>query len=761
MQEEGRPSSSSFVEQMWESADVCLAVLDLDLRVIRVNALMAELAGGPRASLIGRRLDQLLPALAPIAGALGHAVLETGHAAPPIEIPIESSAPADAGPWFATSWPLFEGERVAGVGVRIHRAARNDLEAALRKSEARFRAICEASPIGIFLTSKTGAGVYTNATNLAQMGCTLEETHGDGWQRAIHPDDRERVRAAYLAMMQRAGAVYEGVNRYLHRDGREVLVDVRARGIYEGDEVIGYVGMAVDITERAAVDAAHRESELRFRQLAENIRSVFWLAAPDRSELYYVSPAYEEVWGRPVAEAMASPDAIVRGVHPDDRERVRARIARGDGRGHMEYRVVRPGGSIAWIAERWFPVPDESGRVVRVAGIANDVTRQKALETELLQAQKLDSLGRLAGGIAHDFNNLLTVILNQGIMAERALDGGEAPREELALIQDAAKQATDVTRQLLAFARRQPFNPTLLDPNELTEGVARLMRRILGESVELVLDLEPEVGVVRADRVQLEQLLMNLALNARDAMRDGGKLVIRTRNDPVSARSTDARVPAGAWVTIAVEDTGHGIDEADRAHIFDPFFSTKPHSEGTGLGLAICYAIVKQHGGHVVVDSAVGMGTTFELYFPRVDGLAEKIEAPAEAPVARGAESILVVEDEPSVRAIAVTTLTEHGFRVLQAASGADALRLLEIDAGVDLVLTDVVMPDLGGAELGRILRDRHPALPVLYMSGYPDGAELRGGDGAALPFLEKPFVPSTLLRRIRDVLDARVRRPS
>jgi signal transduction histidine kinase len=454
---------------------------------------------------------------------------------------------------------------------------------------------------------------------------------------------------------------------------------------------------------------------------------------------------------------MARRGAFAETVHPDDRERVQARmkvpVLDCD---EYEYRIVRPDGSIAWIVDRRFPVRDENGATVRVAGIATDVTTQRTLEAQLLQAHKLDCIGRLAGGVAHDFHHLLTVIHNQGNMARRACDAGRAPREELALIHDAATQAAEVTRQLLAFARRQPFNPALLDPNELAERIARFLTRLVGERVELTLALEPDIGIVRADRAQLEQVIVNLALNARDAMPDGGKLSIRTRNVHVGADSADAGVPAGAWVSLAVEDNGRGISDADRAHIFEPFFSTKSPAEGTGLGLASCYGIVKQHGGHVLVHSELGRGTTLELYFPRVDGAPSSRVATSDDQVApRGTETILVVEDEPGVRATTVRTLREHGFVVLEATDGADALGVLEHhDFRVDLVLTDVMMPRLGGAELGSLLRVRRPALRVLYMSGYPHGSDLHGPDANPLPFLAKPYEPTTLLRSVRNVLD-------
>jgi two-component system cell cycle sensor histidine kinase/response regulator CckA len=750
----------SILTTLFDASDVGLAIYDRELRFVMVNALLARLNGVPQSEHIGRTIREVLPRLANAIEPILQHVLATGELR---TAEIETDAPdhqGDTRSWFASFWALREGDEIVGVGVRVaDQTARVAAERALRKSEAQFRAICDTSPIGIFLADPSGSTLYTNPANARQMGISPEQARGHGWEKSIHPDDLPKVREGFFAATK-DGRGYSGFQRYVQPNGHVVMAYVTATAVRESGEVIGYVGIAEDVSERMLREAALRESELRFRQLAENIQSVFWLAAADRSAIYYVSPAFAQIWGLPAEVIIADPRRWLETVHPEDRQRTLAIVsAPTNAPVEHEYRVIRPDGSIVWISDRYFPVRDESGATVRLAGIASDVTHQKTLEAQVLQAQKLDSIGRLAGGIAHDFNNMLTVIVNQAIMAQRTCDAGSPPREELAHISEAATQATEVTRQLLAFARRQAFVPSLLDPNDFIRAVSAFLGRLIGEQLELVVELAPDVGIMRGDRAQLEQVLVNLALNARDAMPDGGALTVRTANAQIESTSDAVPVPAGAWVIISVEDKGCGISEAVRSHIFEPFFSTKPHGEGTGLGLSVCYGIIKQHGGHVVVASALGEGTTFSLYFPRVDGTA--VDTTSSTPPAQtqtmpgGTETILVVEDDAQVRRIAVATLSAHGYTVLAATDGVDALRVLEAKSdAIDLVLSDIVMPNMDGAELGAIVRKRYPRLAVLYTSGYPSDSELVGPDGRAQKFVAKPYVPATLLNGVRNALD-------
>ena len=371
----------------------------------------------------------------------------------------------------------------------------------------------------------------------------------------------------------------------------------------------------------------------------------------------------------------------------------------------------------------------------------------------------MDAVGRLAGGVAHDFNNLLTVIGAHSSFLLDALAPHDPRREDVEAIQGAATRAGALTRQLLAFSRKQILRPAVLELNDTVRGVQKMLARLIGEHIRVKTALSEPLGHVLADAGQLEQVLINLAVNARDAMPAGGTITMETRNVAVRGELDPARpMPAGEYVCLAVRDTGSGMDEATRGQLFEPFFTTKETGKGTGLGLATVYGIVKQSAGYIWVQTELGQGTTFEMYFPRV----QPEDAPAqlrvaEAAVARGKETVLIVEDEPAVRLIARRVLHRQGYNVLEARSGEEARSIaLVYDAPIHLVLTDAVMPGIGGAEVVRQLREKRPAIRAIYMSGYTDDEVVRRGIVAAdVPFLQKPFALDDLSRLVREVLDS------
>ena len=413
------------------------------------------------------------------------------------------------------------------------------------------------------------------------------------------------------------------------------------------------------------------------------------------------------------------------------------------------------------------PILDATGVVVGASKTARDLTTQRKAaealrrtEEQLRQAQKMEAVGRLAGGIAHDFNNVLSVILSYSTILITDLRPNDPVAEDIDEIRKAAVRAADLTRQLLMFSRQQVIEPKVLDLNELLPGMDKMLRRILGEDIDLVSTLAPRLGRIRADPSNVEQVIMNLVVNARDAMPTGGHLTIETGNVDLDADYAREHVGCtpGPHVMLAVTDTGIGMDQETQTLIFDPFFTTKGPGVGTGLGLSIVYGIAKQSGGTVWVYSEPGKGTTFKVYFPRVE--AATSEAPMASPLPvtlRGSETILLVEDQEQVRAVAYGILVRSGYRVIVAPNAGEALLQAETHAGtIDLLLTDVVMPQMSGAELAKRIAPARPEMKVLCMSGYTDDSIVRHGVlESGIAFLQKPFTPESLTRKVRETLDA------
>jgi PAS domain S-box-containing protein len=400
------------------------------------------------------------------------------------------------------------------------------------------------------------------------------------------------------------------------------------------------------------------------------------------------------------------------------------------------------------------------GHVDYYETFVHDLTEQRRLQTQLAQSQKMEAVGRLAGGIAHDFNNLLTVITTSCDLLLEDLAAGDTRREDVEQVRKAADGATALTRQLLAFSRQQVLAPRVVDLGDVVHGVEKMLRRVIGEDIDLVTLLDDEAGAVKADVGQIEQVLMNLAVNARDAMPTGGKLSIETGNiehDPDYAREQEAAA-VSRFVMLAVSDTGIGMDEATKARIFEPFFTTKEPGKGTGLGLATVYGIVKQSGGFIWVYSEPGLGTTFKIYLPRVDAAAVSgVSAPALIASLRGTETVLLVEDAAAVRAVTHQALARQGYTVLDAPNGAEALRIAaDHPDPIHLLLTDVVMPGLSGRQLADELTRLRPDTKVLFTSGYTDDAVVRHGVlESGIAYLQKPFTVDGLARKVREVLDA------
>ncbi len=517
--------------------------------------------------------------------------------------------------------------------------------------------------------------------------------------------------------------------------------------------------------ERLVVErtAELRESEERFRQLAEHSSEGFWFTQLNPVRILYVSPAVEKVWGLPAENFYQDESIWFKAIHPEDQPRVHAawEACAGGQSPHYEeeYRVIQPDGSVRWVLDSGTPIRNEAGEIVRLSGLARDVTERRQLEAQFLQAQKMESVGRLAGGIAHDFNNLLTVIINTAELAAMELREGDLLREELATIRDAGARAAALTKQLLAFSRTQVLEPANVNLNTVVVNTEALLRRVIGEDIDLSISLAKDLASVKVDPGQIEQVILNLAINSRDAMPNGGKLTFETRNvtlDEAYAK-IHAAVQPGPYVMLAISDTGIGMDEATQRKMFEPFFTTKGPGKGTGLGLATAYGIITQSGGNISVHSEVGQGTTMTIYLPRIEGVARARPAAQTKTAARGIETILVVEDEPAIRRMVQRVLAVAGYTVLTAASGEEALRLFERQNGpIHLMMTDLVMPGMSGQELSKRIAVSHPETKILYTSGYTDDAAMnRGTRGESVHFIGKPYAMTALTGKVRAVLDS------
>lgn len=821
----------------------------------------------------------------------------------------------------------------AAIAARRADAVEKQAERALRAAEERFRILVETVD-GIFWEAdpKTFRFTYVSPRAERVLGFPTEKWLKEPtfWVDHIHPDDRQEAVTFCVAATQQ-GRPHQLEYRMVAADGRVVWLRDFVTVVVERGEPRTLRGVMVDVTAQHEAEERLRESEVRFREIANAIQEVFWATDPGRSRILYVSPAYEAIWGRPCEELYREPYAWTEAIHPEDRERVLEAVrAKQAIEAYDEvYRIVRPDGSLRWIRDRAFPVRNAAGQVVRIAGIAEDVTalrraeeelrdrvvRETALaelgrlalvieeqslffdrvaaliartvgadlvailalssdgrtvrpigttgfppdsprpavgvtaesqaayvlaaggpvviedlaserrfrpapplveagarsgvstpipsaagaigilgaysralrsftrgdleflrgaaqllglvlarhraeeaarqkEAELWHAQKMEAIGRLAGGVAHDFNNLLTGIRGFAELMLLHLREGDPLQRHAEEIKKAAVRAASLTRKLLAFSRKEQVMPCVLDLNALLVDLEAMLRRVIGEDIDLSTHLEPGLLRVLADSGQIEQVVMNLAVNARDAMPSGGRLTIETRNVRVGDAELAGR--PGPHVLLSVADTGSGMDKETLARLFEPFFTTKPAGRGTGLGLSTVFGIVEQSGGFIRVESEKGQGATFRIYLPGVEA-AEKEETPAASPdpLPGGRETILVTEDDPVVREFVVSVLRSKGYRVLEAGLPHEAVLICERHPGpIHLLLSDVVMPDMSGPDLHEAVSSLRPGLPALFISGYTGQAmpeRIANPRGARV--IEKPFTLQVLLRAVRAAL--------
>jgi two-component system, cell cycle sensor histidine kinase and response regulator CckA len=638
---------------------------------------------------------------------------------------------------------------------------RKRTEAAVRASEARFRAVVESDMLATFFWREDGGVSEANDAFLAIVGYTKDDVQAGrvSWAAMTPPECHARDQDA-LAEVVRTGRCVPYEKEYLRKDGRRVPILLGAASLAGG----GGVAFAIDLTERKRLEQQYRAAEQRLHHVVASSPVVLFTLAIEADHVRGIDWIGENLFDvlghRP--ETALDPDWWRTNIHPDDRARVIAQTDAElfrDGRTSHEYRFRHGDGGYRWTRGELRLICDPAGRPLEVVGSWSDITEHKNLEEQFRQAQKMEAFGQLAGGVAHDFNNQLTIIngYSEILLGSMILD--DPSHELLNEIHKAGQRSAGLTRQLLAFSRKQVLTLKVLDLNVLVADMTSMLRRVIGEDVTLSYAPATDLWPVKADLGQMEQILMNLAVNARDAMPTGGKLTIETGNvnldESYAATHPDAR--PGPHILLAVSDTGCGMTAAVRAKIFEPFFTTKEVGKGTGLGLATVYGIVKQSGGHIGVYSEIGLGTAFKVYLPRVDpviGIGKGLSRITIPP--RGTETVLLVEDEAAVRALSRRVLEHAGYKVLEAADGAEALQVAAEHAGtIHLLLTDVVMPGLGGQAVAEQLAEQRPGLRSLFISGYTDDAVVRHGIlHDRVNFLQKPFSPAALAIKVREVLD-------
>ncbi|HEX6432938.1 MAG TPA: PAS domain S-box protein [Gemmatimonadales bacterium] len=645
------------------------------------------------------------------------------------------------------------------------RAEKIHAQSALAASERRFRSLVQNSSDLVTIVAPDGSILYASDSAERIVGYSPSELVGTSLLQYLDRDDVEPVQGLLQNGDGKPAADVAGPTEFRLRraDGTPVWLEAVGTNLLTDSTIRGIVLNARDVSERKRADRALRESEERYRDLFDNASDLVCMAAPDGT-LLYVNQAWQD--GTGYTEDEIGRMRLLDIVHPDSRShysQVLERVLGGERLDHVELILV-PKSEPPITVEGNLSCTFKEGEPSVIRGIYRDITERKRVEEHLRRAERMQAAGKLAGGVAHEVNNMMTGVIGFSEFLLRSLEPDDPRRADVEEVIRAGTRAADVTRQLLAFTRQQFLQPQLVDINTVVIEMEKMLRHSLGEDKRLEFRLSPNAGQMRADRGQLEQVLINLVLNARDALDSHGRVTIETAMatwDTVYAeRHGGVDIPLGRYVMLAVSDTGCGMDRQVQQRIFEPFFTTKAIGQGTGLGLSTVYGIVKQSGGFVWVYSEPGQGSVFKVYLPEARALYPTevtSDAPATAPQG-GSETILVIEDEEVVRHLATRGLRDHGYTVLEAKNGAEALSYIREHPGsLDLVICDVVMPEMGGRELGQHLAMFDPELSVLYMSGYTgDDVFQRGLLDPGAPFQQKPFTPATLASKVRTMLDQR-----
>ncbi|HZE21841.1 MAG TPA: PAS domain S-box protein, partial [Desulfobaccales bacterium] len=721
-------------------------LMDLDGNFLNFNRAAEELNGYRRQELIGKNF-QALPLFDAqqnllVAELLSHYVY--GEVMGPVDLTM-SRKDGRKVIIEAKGVPLrSKGESLLLV-ISRDITARKQAEEALRQSEERFRDITENAAEWVWEVDPQGRYTYSSPVMEQLLGYKPEEVLGKYFYDFFLPDQREELKNVALEVFLTRKPFRDFLNPNLHKNGQIVWLSTSGIPILDDQgNLQGYRGADIDITARM-------EAEELSRNLITKSPVGIYLIQNGKfqqvNQLFFTTTGYSQ-------DDFLDLEPLEL-VHPEDREATRenaVKMLKGLSSGPYEYRILTRDGETKWIMERLATLQYRGERAA--LGYFMDITERKQLEAQFLQAQKMEAVGRLAGGVAHDFNNLLMAITGYGELMRANVVQGDPLYDYLENILKAGHQAAALTQQLLTFSRRQIVRPQKLDLKQAVLDLEPMLRRLIGEDIDLEILTGPDPAAVKADPSQLSQIIMNLVVNARDAMPRGGRLTLKT--GPVDINQNHptrfGTIPPGPYVTLLVQDTGAGMDEALQAHIFEPFFTTKEPGKGTGLGLSTVYGIVKQSGGYLDLDSQPGGGSTFIIYLPRLKTSAAppKAKIPVTASL-RGNETILLVEDEDVLRGLLAKFLRLHGYTVLEARHGGEALLVCERHQGpIHLMVTDVVMPQMSGRELADRLSPLRRGMKVLYMSGYAEDAVVQYDVAdLSVPFLQKPFRPLELVRQV------------
>jgi PAS domain S-box-containing protein len=756
--EEALRAERELLRTMIDNIPDYIYVKDVEGRFLVANRGLAKLVGAKEPDdLLGKTDFNFFPKdLATAFFSDEQAIIRSGQ---PLVSQEEASMDAEGNPkWTSTSKvPLWDknGQAIGIIGIGRDITERKQAEEALRESNQALKALVDASPVAIICMDR--AGTVTMANPAAERMFGWSEREMLGRPIPMVQEDKRKFYYALRAAVLRGQSVPGQEMQALKKDGSMVDVIVSMAPLRDGaGEIRGSMEIALDITSRKQAEAQLRLQAAALESAANAV------AITDKSgDILYLNPAFTVMTGYSAEEVAGKNMHILNsGKYPKSYfEKMWNAILAGKV-WQEEIINCRKDGTLYTEMQTITPVRDDRGAIIRFVAIKNDITETKQLAQQLSQSQKMESIGRLASGVAHDFNNLLTVVLSYSdVLLERS-DLEPRAHKQMEEIKKAAVRAASLTRQLLAFSRQQVLEPKILNLNAIVTDTEKMLRRLIGEDVELLTMLDPNLGSVKADPGQIEQIVMNLSVNARDAMPEGGRLIIETSNadlDEEYARFHPPSTP-GRYILLTVTDTGVGMDQETKAHIFEPFFTTKELGKGTGLGLSTVYGIVRQSGGYIWVYSEPKQGSVFKIYLPRVNAPAEQIR-PSEPATEhlRGTETVLVVEDEESLRTLTCSLLQLSGYTVLEAKSGPLAVELARQHSGpIQLLLTDVVMPEMSGSKVAEEFTHIHPEAKVVFMSGYTRFSAMDSGlVDSKVALLQKPFSKAALLCKVREALDA------